>query len=116
MPHVIIAIGSCHQQAAHLHWACQRLAIVLDGVRLSRLLWTQDIHGAPVWYLNRLATASTTLSADELQQTLKRIEHESRRTKAHVTIDLDLMLYGDQRYHERDWQRPYIQRLINDIL
>ena len=47
--------------------------------------------------------------------TLKAIEKEGHRSRGHVTIDLDLMLYNDARYHEKDWPRPYIQLLINDI-
>jgi hypothetical protein len=33
-----------------------------------------------------------------------------------VTIDLDLLQYDEQRYHEKDWQRPYVSLIINDIL
>lgn len=116
MHHVIIALGSSYQQAAHLHWASQRLTVLLDGSHFSRLLWTQDVHGADIWYLNRLVTGYTPLSDEALQQALKRIESESQRTKARVTIDLDLMQYDSQRYHAHDWPRPYIQQLINDIL
>lgn len=116
MPQVIIALGSNHQQAAHLHWASQRLATLLHHVHFSPLLWTEDIHGTGIWYLNRLASGTTTLSVDALQQALKQMETESQPGKVQVTIDLDLMQYDGQRYHDRDWPRPYIQRLINDIL
>ncbi len=40
----------------------------------------------------------------------------SGRTKQQVTIDLDLMLYDDERYHLRDWPHPYIQQLIDDVI
>jgi len=55
------------------------------------------------------------LAVDDLQQLLKKTEAETGRTKEAVTIDLDLLQYDDQRYHERDWQRPYITRIIDDI-
>lgn len=108
---VFIALGSNTHQAAHIRWASERLAFLLDGCRLSRVLWTPDIKGSGRWYLNRLAAATTPLSAEALQQLLKDIEAESGRTKEAVTIDLDLMQYDEQRYHEPDWQRPYITRL-----
>ena len=116
MFNVLIALGSNCQQAAHIQWASQRLATLLHDIRFSPLLWTQDIHGTGVYYMNRLATGTTTLTADALQHALKAIEAETRRTRDSVTIDLDLMQYGDRRYHEKDWSRPYIQQLIPDIL
>ena len=42
--------------------------------------------------------------------------HETQRSREHVTIDLDLMQYDSQRYHLKDWSRPYIQLLLPDIL
>ena len=114
--YILVALGSNYHQAAHIHWASQRLSSLLSDVQLSRILWTQDIHGSGICYANQLIAGRTSLTADELQQQLKAIEAESRRTKSRVTIDLDLMQYDQQRYHERDWSRPYIQRLIPDIL
>ena len=115
MNNVIIALGSNHQQAAHIEWASQRLASVVRSLRFSRRLWTADSHGRGMSYMNRLACGTTSLTADDLQQALKAIETETRRTPGRVTIDLDLMLYGDSRYHLSDWPRPYIQQLLPDI-
>jgi 2-amino-4-hydroxy-6-hydroxymethyldihydropteridine diphosphokinase len=112
---VIIALGSNWQQAAHIEWATQRLTGLLDVLRLSRKLWTEDIHGTGIFYMNRLAAGTTTLTANELTTALKAIETEARRSPEHITIDLDLMQYGDNRYHFRDWPRPYIQKLLPDI-
>ena len=113
---VIIALGSNCRQAAHIRWASERLSYLLDNCRLSRMLWTADIRGSGQWYMNRLATGYTALSVDELQQLLKQTDAETGRTKEAVTIDLDLMQYDEQRYHEKDWQRPYVTSIINDIL
>lgn len=116
MCQVLIALGSNWQQALHMTWASQRLTAILGDIRFSRLLWTEDIHGTGIFYMNRLAVGTTTLSPEALQQVLKAVEADTGRTSDHVTIDLDLMQYDQQRYHERDWSRPYIQRLIPDIL
>lgn len=112
---VIIALGSSHQQAVHIQWASERLASCLQHLRFSRKLWTEDIRGTGIFYMNRLAAASTTLSATALEQLLKAIEAETRRTSDSVTLDLDLMQYDSQRFHEKDWPRPYIQQLLPDI-
>ena len=68
-------------------------------------------------YLNQLVYATTSLNVDELQSALKDIELRLGRTaedrqKGIVRIDLDLLLYNDQRYHLRDWDRPYIKALL----
>jgi len=112
MAHVIIALGSNSRQSAHIAWASQRLYMLLDGLWLSPALWSPDIRQTGAMYLNRLATGSTMLSADELTCVLKGIETATGRNSQQVTIDLDVMLYDNLRYHERDWSRPYIQRLL----
>jgi 2-amino-4-hydroxy-6-hydroxymethyldihydropteridine diphosphokinase len=112
---VIVALGSNCRQIAHIHWASERLSFLLDDCRLSRVLWTADIKGSGKWYINRLAAGYTELAVDDLQQLLKQTEAETGRTKEAVTIDLDLLQYDDQRYHERDWQRLYVTRIINGI-
>jgi len=65
--------------------------------------------------MNQLAYATTTLSVDELQTALKEIEASTGRTKSLITIDLDLMQYDQQRYHEKDWQRDYIIRCLSSL-
>ena len=113
---VIIALGSNYRQAAHIRWASERLAWLLDECRLSRVLWTADIKGSGKWYMNQLVTGYTALAVDDLQQLLKKTEAETGRTKETVTIDLDLLQYDSQRYHEKDWQRNYVSAIINDII
>lgn len=109
---VLIALGSNFFQLPFIHWASQRLSFLLDDTRLSPLLWTKDIKGSGRMYMNRLITGYTLLSAQDLEQSLKQIEVEAHRTIEHITIDLDLMLYDSERYHLRDWTRPYITSLL----
>ena len=113
---VIIALGSNDRQAVHIQWASERMRIFLDDCLLSRILWTPDIKGTGKWYMNRLVCGTTGLSEEALLRHLKEIEKTSGRTKERVTIDLDLLQYDDQRYHEKDWQRPYVINILNDIL
>lgn len=113
---VIIALGSNYRQSAHIRWASERLSFLLDNCRLSRVLWTADFKGSGKWYMNRLAAGYTELPVDNLQQLLKQTEAETGRTKEIVTIDLDLLQYDGQRYHEKDWERNYVSAIINDII
>jgi len=32
-----------------------------------------------------------------------------------VRMDVDLLLYNGERYHEEDWNRSYIQTLMKEI-
>ena len=115
MANVLIALGSNCRPEVYMTWAAQRLTALMADVRCSRRIWTHDIKGSGVMYLNQLVTGTTKLTAKELETALKSIEKEGHRSKEQVTIDLDLMQYEGMRYHEKDWPRPYIQLLINDI-
>ena len=74
---VIVSFGSTHLPAAYIQWASTRLTYLLDDVRLSHSVWTLDYLGTGHWYLNRLAYATTTLSADQLLAKLKAAEAET---------------------------------------
>lgn len=113
---VLIALGSNYHQAVHLQWAAQRLSAFVSNLQFSRTLWTEDVKGSGQMYMNQLAKGTTTYSRIKVEHLLKEAEMLSGRTKQQVTIDLDLMLYDDERYHLRDWPHPYIQQLIDDVI
>lgn len=115
MAYVLIALGSNIRQAAHITWAAQRLSALIQDLHVSRKLWTPDHRGTGLFYMNLLVSGSTTLTVSELEATLKGIESSCGRSKEHVTIDLDLMQYDDERHHLKDWPRPYIQQLLPDL-
>lgn len=108
-------MGSNDRQAAHIQWASQRLQGLLSTVRFSPILWSQDIKGRGIFYMNRLACGETALTAEELTKELKDIESKTGRTKQQVTIDLDLMLYDSTRYHLNDWNRDYFIKLMDKV-
>lgn len=116
MHFVVIAIGSTTCPVAHIHWASQRLTLLLTDMRLSKMIWTKDVKGTDLMYMNRLVSGKTSLSAEILEYELKIIESMANRTKEQITIDLDLMQHDNLRYHIQDWPRPYIQQLLPDIL
>lgn len=115
---VIISLASNHQQQANLTEARRRLDQLLDSRRYTEAIWTEPINARrPDLYLNQLLHAETTLSADDLQQALKDIELSMGRTaedrrEGLVRIDLDLLLFDDERHHLRDWERLYVKKLL----
>ena len=53
-----------------------------------------------------------------LSEVLKETEKRQGRTHNEdgiVTLDLDLLQYDDERFHHRDWERPYVKNLINEL-
>jgi len=115
MHKVLIALGSNTQQEVNIKAATEKLLDLLapDG-RTTPAIWTDPI-GMPHSdrFLNSLVTGSTTLELDALNALLKQMERESGRRPGACTLDLDVLSYDGVHYHESDWQRDYIQELLN---
>jgi 2-amino-4-hydroxy-6-hydroxymethyldihydropteridine diphosphokinase len=115
-------LASNCDQKENLAEARQRLSKFLFDMDYTQELWTEPYTtNIPqkncALYLNQLVYAQTSLSVEELQARLKQLELEMGRTQKDrqqgiVRIDLDLMRYDDCRYHEKDWERPYIKMLL----
>lgn len=90
----------------------------LDALPQSRLLRASALYrstpmgpaGQPD-YINAVAALETALSAHALLQQLQRLETAHRRVRAERwgprTLDLDLLLYGDQRIDSRALTIPH---------
>ncbi len=111
---VAIALGSnLGNREQHLHQAVQELRAVLSDVRVSSFINTApvDVHEPQPDYLNAVLVGQTTLSARELLNVLLAIEafhsRERRTPRAARTLDLDLILYGDEIIDEPGLQVPH---------
>jgi 2-amino-4-hydroxy-6-hydroxymethyldihydropteridine diphosphokinase len=110
---VAVALGSnLGDRERHLRDAIAALRESLTGLIVSSVYDT-----APVGvceqprFLNAAATGSTRLPARALLEMLLGIEATLGRTRPHPgaprTLDLDLILYGDQIIEERDLTVPH---------
>jgi 2-amino-4-hydroxy-6-hydroxymethyldihydropteridine diphosphokinase len=103
-----IALGSnVGDRAAHLAFAVAQLSRILSSLKTSRWYETEWVGAGPVAHprvLNGAATGETPWSARELLDALLAIERERGRTRAFAgaprTLDLDLILFGDQVSNE----------------
>ena len=102
-----IALGSnLGDREAHLDFAIDRLSEFLTNLRHSRWHDTDPVGVSPDQprYLNGAAVGETTLDARALLDELLSIEQDAGRTRpaplAPRTLDLDLILYGNQRIRE----------------
>jgi 2-amino-4-hydroxy-6-hydroxymethyldihydropteridine diphosphokinase len=120
---VILSLASNRFQKANLSKARSCLEEILSDLRFSREHWTEPVGNAKRRdaYLNQLATGTTTLDEETLNERLKQMELNFGRTQAKrllgiVPIDLDLLEYDGEKRHLLDWQRPYVKELIKEIL
>lgn len=112
---VVVALGSnLGDREAQLAFAVRRLSTILSNLRQSRWYDTAPVgepfdyaQGKPLdqpRYLNGVVVGQTALSARELLNELLAIEQAAGRTRpsplAPRTLDLDLILYGNQRIQE----------------
>ena len=147
MVRVALSLGSnLGDRRAHLGSAVEKLAKLLSGLKVSNVIET-DPHDVPEPqppYLNMAATGETDLEPADLITALLRIEQqagrERRSPKAARTLDLDVVLYGNQiittptvgvphpRFRERrfvleplaaiaaDWVDPVTGKTVGELL
>ena len=121
MVKVILSLAANRFQKSNLAKARQCLGEVFSDVHYTTEQWTEPLSSTRHdLYLNQLAEGLTTVSLEELNSRLKQIETDFGRTpekrqRGIVPIDLDILEYDGQRYHERDWQRPYVANLIGEL-
>lgn len=129
-PLVAIALGSnLGDRDAHLDFAVARLSGLLTDLRQSTRYDTApvDVTDDQPRYLNAAVVGRTSLSARDLLRAMQAIEAEQGRlrpyTNAPRTLDLDLILYGEQIIddghltvpHPRFRQRAFVLEPLAEI-
>ena len=111
---VVIALGSnLGNREAQLAFAVRRLSAILSNLQQSRWYDTDPVgvSADQPRYLNGVVVGETALSARELLNELLAIEQAAGRTRpspmAPRTLDLDLILYGNQRIQEPGLAVPH---------
>lgn len=117
--HIIISLASNYNQEANLEAARTALTQLLSEVHFTSAIYTEPINSLRSEpYLNQLCQGTTALGPNLLSEVLKETEKRQGRTHNEdgiVTLDLDLLQYDDERFHLKDWDRPYIKNLINEL-
>ncbi len=131
LQHVIFSLGSnVGDRLATLESACDYLADVFGGLRLSQLYETEPVGcpaGSPP-YLNACVEVSTAMSPQEILQLCLRIEQELGRERNGIygtprTCDIDIVTYGDMQLltpeltlpHPRAHEREFVLRPLCDL-
>jgi|SRR5687767_434045 len=107
MPSVAIALGSnLGDREAHLAFGAAALASILSNLRHSHWHDTAPVGVSPDQprYLNGVVVGDTGLTPAALMERLLAIEREAGRARAAPlaprTLDLDLILYGNELIEE----------------
>ena len=112
---VALALGSnLGDRERHLRVALADLASSIGGLRVSMFHVTDPVGvGDQPRFLNAAATGHTALSARDLLVRFLEVERQHGRTRPRVgaprTLDLDLILYGDQTIDEPDLHIPHLR-------
>jgi 2-amino-4-hydroxy-6-hydroxymethyldihydropteridine diphosphokinase len=99
---VAVALGSnLGDREAHLQGALAALALLLDGLHASTPLVTEPVGVGPQPdFLNMAAVGHAALPPRALLEALLEIEARAGRSRPHPgaprTLDLDLILYGEE--------------------
>lgn len=117
---VILALGTNVNQERNMRHVMRLLADTWRDIKFTTPEWTQPIGMASDLFYNRLAYAEMEETLEELTEKAKRMERlcgdtEAERSRNRVHMDIDILMYGDDRLHTDDWQRDYVQELMKEI-
>ena len=119
--YIIISIGSNYNQKENISFAKKKLAGMLgEQTSFTRDMWTEPVGIQSEKFINCICISTTRHTLLQLTKAFKQLEKKCERSKKNdliskIPLDIDILLYGNQRYHETDWERQYIQELLNDF-
>lgn len=122
--HLIIAcVGTNVNHQSNIAKAREILDSSFADCRFSRVMLTLPIgmDKTNVRFANMLVVFNSTLDTEEIVSKLKQIERQCgdtrlARSQGEVVMDIDLLRYDDQRFHQSDWQRHYVKTLMEEML
>lgn len=117
---VILALGTNVNQERNMKQVMQLLADTWPDMKFTTPKWTQAIGMASDLFYNCMAYTEVEESLEELTEKVKGMEQICGDTRAErslnrIQMDIDILLYGDNKLHKDDWQRDYVQELMNEI-
>ena len=100
--------------------AYEHLKYMFKNSLFGPRMWTEPIGlENSDKFLNQVMMGETICSKKSVLAALRCVEQGCGRRirgpyrKVDVPLDLDLLLYGDEKLHESEWERDYIQSSIS---
>ena len=120
MKELIIALGTNTNRAENLARCKAELLALFPDISFTQAIETEPIGLNCPNFLNALAWTHTEKTYDLVRNSLKSIERKcgdsrEKRADGRVELDLDILKYGGKRFHQKDWERPYIKQLMETL-
>ena len=117
---IILVLGTNSEQELNMGKAREMLVALLGTLRFSKNMWTHPIDIVSDDFLNCMVVGQTSMNLSALNAALKKIERSCgdtsyKRRKNVVKMDIDILKYDTTIMHERDWKRPYILQLLDEM-
>lgn len=121
MHDILIALGT-NVIADRIRFVETCLEQSFEEVRFTQTIPTEPIgeRFKGKQFFNAVMAGKTFMARNEVVEQLKRIEQlagntQDKRNMGVVEADIDLLMYDDEKLHEKDWQRPYIKELVEEL-
>lgn len=121
MHDILIALGT-NVIADRIRFVETCLEQSFEDVRFTQTIPTEPIgeRFKGKQFYNAVMAGKTNMARNEVVEQLKRIEQlagntQDKRNMGVVEADIDLLMYDDEKLHEKDWQRPYIKELVEEL-
>lgn len=121
MHNILIALGT-NVIADRIRFVETCLEQSFEDVRFTQTIPTEPIgeRFKGKQFFNAVMAGKTFMARNEVVEQLKRIEQlagntQDKRNIGVVEADIDLLMYDDEKLHEKDWQRPYIKELVEEL-
>lgn len=117
---VILALGTNVNQERNMKQVRRLLADTWPDMKFTKQKWTQPIGIASDLFYNCLAYTKVEETLEELTEKVKNMEQiccdtRAERSLNRIQMDIDILLYDDNKLHKDDWQRDYVQELMKEI-
>ena len=118
---IIIGLGSNQNPEKHLVMAKHYLESAFEDIDFSYPMWTDPIDMPnSAKFLNMVGVGYCHVCEEGVLHALKDIERRCGRIRPSgrlgvIPLDADLLFYEDHFCHEKDWERDYIQKLVQEL-
>lgn len=105
--YIIISIGSNYNQKENISFAKKKLAGMLgEQTSFTRDMWTEPVGIQSEKFINCICISTTRHTLLQLTKAFKQLEKKCERSKKNdliskIPLDIDILLYGNQRYQDR---------------
>ena len=120
MHKIILALGSNHEAKVNIELALNLLSKSIKIIQSTPSYDNESTEFPISIFTNKILVCETELSYEKLNKELKHIETECGRNNyakntGIIPLDIDILLYDNNRYHINDWDKPYIKYLLTFI-